>query len=300
MKRILAVLMLSVVGVSCIYAAPKDRNSGIIWSATPMMGVDLADKNTSNYVWRNVSVNSDYETIVFTSTNSVVKQGGYWIVDSSSIVQEIKNSTHVAQSNTYLINIDTNTSATNAYIQTVSTLSALSAANLRELIGETTNNFRQNQFANVSGSSITIGGNSSVYVATAVPVVQSGYWGTDSTSTVQAIKDLLAEATSQFKAGQLIGNTSFQAYTVNDSSNTPSNEVGTIVTGSGIFVGVTINTAGVGSTVKVYDNTTNSGKTFCNIDTTSKGTTFYNVGAYIGITYESAGATPADITILYK
>jgi len=85
------------------------------------------------------------------------------------------------------------------------------------------------------------------------------------------------------------------------SSNTPSNETGTLITGSGVFHGIVVNTAGVGSSVVVYDNTSVAGKKLGTIYTATDGLNVFPDAEFsTGLTYITSGATPADITILWK
>jgi hypothetical protein len=273
MKRILAVLMLSVVGVSCIYAAPKDRDSGIIWAATPIMGVDIADKHTSNYVWRNMSVNSDYETVVYTSTNSVVRQGGYWaVVIASGTIDQVS-------SGTVSIIGDVDTSVSTGVISIVGNV-AVSSAGVYAL-GDF--NF------NLNNSSIAVHnlGNSDVTVST-------GHITIDGISQV----DIVGSSISILgNVNTTVANT-VQTYSSWLSSNTATDETATVITGAGVLHGVSINTGGTLSTVTIYDNTTATDKKICTIDTATRGTVIYDAGLTIGLTYVTIGQ--ADITILYK
>jgi len=80
----------------------------------------------------------------------------------TSVNNTLKASTHTVQSNVFLLKISTLSDVINGNIQDIETYSLNITTNtagvilkLIDLIGETTNNFRQNQFANVSGSSVT-------------------------------------------------------------------------------------------------------------------------------------------------
>jgi hypothetical protein len=280
MKRILAVLMLSIVCISCIYAAPKDRDSGIIWAATPIMGVDIADKHTSNYVWRNMSVNSDYETVVYTSTNSVVRQGGYWIVDSTAIVQEIKK-----------LNQFVNVSGSSITIASVNTnVHVVIASGTIDQVSSGTVSVIGNVDTSISTGVISIAGNVAISSAGVFPLGDFNFNLKNSSIAVHNLGN------SDVTVANIV-----QTYSSFSSSNTPSNEVGTVLTGSGVLHGIVVNTIGVGSTITVYDNTTNSGKKLCTVATTSLvPLLLYDAAVTNGITYESTGATPADITILWR
>jgi hypothetical protein len=222
----------------------------------------------------------------------------------------------------------------------------------------------------VSGSSVTIVGNNSIYVTTAAPVVQAsdftvnlgsanrvdvvnggeitissvntnvpvviasgtidqissgtvsiiGNVGTSiSTGIVSIIGDVSVSSAGVYILGDIsvsnissgsvsiLGNVNttvantVQTYSSWLSSNTPSDEVGTLVTGAGVFHGVSVNTGGTNSTVTIYDNTTNTGKKLGTINTVSAGTNVIPDAAYsIGLTYETASGGAADITILWR
>lgn len=84
------------------------------------------------------------------------------------------------------------------------------------------------------------------------------------------------------------------------AANGSSDDVGT---GSGIFVGVVINTEGASSnTLTIYDSLTHgAGTTIAVIDTTKAiGTIPYMVRLSTGLSYTMATGTAADVTILYQ
>lgn len=85
--------------------------------------------------------------------------------------------------------------------------------------------------------------------------------------------------------------------------NIATNTTTTVKTGYGVLDGITINTAGgSGSTITVYDNTTNSGTKIATMDGTSAVGTrvLYNGVFKTGLTVVTGGGTPApDITVAY-
>lgn len=71
---------------------------------------------------------------------------------------------------------------------------------------------------------------------------------------------------------------------------------------AGTVVGLVVNTAGVGSTVKIFndaDGTCSSGL-IGTFSTTAQASVSINAAATIGICAQTAGGTPADITILWR
>lgn len=83
-------------------------------------------------------------------------------------------------------------------------------------------------------------------------------------------------------------------------ANESTNDTVTLVTGAGMLHGVQINTVGVGSTVALYDSLTGSGTLIATIDTTVAALFQFDANVTVGLTYVTAGGTPADITILYR
>jgi len=77
----------------------------------------------------------------------------------------------------------------------------------------------------------------------------------------------------------------------------------TVKGGSGILIGVSINTKGASSnTLTIYDNTAGSGTKIATIDTTVAAG-FYNYGGLYfrtGLTLVSATGTGADYTVIYQ
>ena len=62
---------------------------------------------------------------------------------------------------------------------------------------------------------------------------------------------------------------------------------------------VTVNTAGAGSAVTIYNSLTGTGAKLATISTAAQVSLDFNMAASIGITAVTAGGTPADITISY-
>lgn len=84
--------------------------------------------------------------------------------------------------------------------------------------------------------------------------------------------------------------------------NYAANTAGNLVkAGQGVFYGLTINTAGVGSTATIYDGPDTGGVKIGTYSTTAQGA----VALPPGFTFTSglfvvlAGGTPADVTIAY-
>ena len=71
--------------------------------------------------------------------------------------------------------------------------------------------------------------------------------------------------------------------------------------GPGVFLGLTVNTPGVGSTAKVYDGIDATGTLLGTFSTVAQNTV-YPPGGFrceTGIFVVTAGGTPADITVSY-
>jgi hypothetical protein len=71
-----------------------------------------------------------------------------------------------------------------------------------------------------------------------------------------------------------------------------------VVSGSGIFHGISVNTAGTTTTATFYDGTDNTGTKLATVDTTSKGSIFYDAGFITGLFVIISVTTPADVTIM--
>lgn len=87
------------------------------------------------------------------------------------------------------------------------------------------------------------------------------------------------------------GGSSFENITINTNmvlASRPSN-----------FVGIVVNTAGVTSSVTVYDNTLCTGTKIGTFSTLVQGSVLVGARAGTGICVTTAGGTPADITVLW-
>ena len=82
--------------------------------------------------------------------------------------------------------------------------------------------------------------------------------------------------------------------------NTGSNSTLKVVTGGGVFRGITTNTGGTGSTAIVYDSTSGAGTVIANIVTTGIASPTYDAKYTNGLTVVTAGAGAANVTILYR
>jgi len=76
----------------------------------------------------------------------------------------------------------------------------------------------------------------------------------------------------------------------------------TIKSGTGILIGISINTKGAtGNTLTIYDNTAGSGTKIATIDTTVQaGLYLYRLKFVTGLTCVSATGTGADYTAIYQ
>lgn len=82
--------------------------------------------------------------------------------------------------------------------------------------------------------------------------------------------------------------------------NVSGNGTTTVKSGAGYIHSAVINTRGTGSTLILYNNTTDNGNPICNIDTTLSTTAFiYDVYFGSGLVAVSAGAGAANLTISY-
>jgi hypothetical protein len=98
--------------------------------------------------------------------------------------------------------------------------------------------------------------------------------------------------------GILCDGSSSGASATNITTNTDTN----VKASPGVFLGIAVNTAGVTSNVKIYndaDGTCSSGLigTFA---TTAQTVLMFPVAMTVGICAKTAGGTPADITVLYR
>lgn len=84
-------------------------------------------------------------------------------------------------------------------------------------------------------------------------------------------------------------------------ANMATNTTTTHKSGAGTFHGISINTAGTGSTATVYDNTAGSGTKIATISTAALlgGPLVFDAAFATGLTVVTAGAGAADITVLY-
>lgn len=69
---------------------------------------------------------------------------------------------------------------------------------------------------------------------------------------------------------------------------------------AGVLERITVNTAGAGSTLTIYDNTAASGTKVGTWTTAAQGSFTINVACATGITCVTASGTPADITVVYR
>ena len=79
-----------------------------------------------------------------------------------------------------------------------------------------------------------------------------------------------------------------------------SNDTTTIKKGPGVLHAVSINSAGSGWTIAVYDSTGAGGAVLAVIKPTAAGTLLYDVPFATGCTLETSGAVAGDITISYQ
>lgn len=87
------------------------------------------------------------------------------------------------------------------------------------------------------------------------------------------------------------------AYSFN---NITTNATTTIKASAGTFRGITVNTAGTGSTATIYDNTAGSGTKVGTVNTAVLGTSLqFDAACATGITIVTAGAGAADITAMF-
>jgi len=73
-----------------------------------------------------------------------------------------------------------------------------------------------------------------------------------------------------------------------------------IKTGAGVFTGLTINTAGTGSSVTLYDGISVAGTKLGTFTTTAQGSISANIAFTTGLFAVLAGAGAADVTIQYR
>lgn len=83
--------------------------------------------------------------------------------------------------------------------------------------------------------------------------------------------------------------------------NMPANASTLLKTGAGTFAGISVNAAGVGSTVKIYDGLTAGGTLLGTFNTAVLGPNFPGPGwpFATGLFAVTAGGTPADVTISF-
>jgi len=304
MKKLILLLLFSIVCIANISAetissvfACDDKNRIVVSTAE---SIPVTEASAAAIAIDVASIDGRLNTVI--STHTGIYSGS---TTGSKYVRVTDLSTTTATSNAYLLKvstlsdiivantlaISTITSMLNQSGIDISTLSALSAANIRELIGETTNNFRQNQFANVSGSSITIDGNSSVYIATTAPISQAGDLTVNlGTANVVGLLNGGVITISSITAAVL----TYGSYL---SSNTATAETGTILTGAGVWHGICVNTTAAGSVV-IYDNTSGAGKILANFDTSAYHEVYPDFAVSTGITYVKTGT--ADVSMGYK
>ncbi len=83
--------------------------------------------------------------------------------------------------------------------------------------------------------------------------------------------------------------------------NTAANTAGHAVSSAaGAFIGLTVNTVGVTSTATFYDGTDNTGTKLATVATTAQVSLTYNIALTTGLFVVLAGATPADVTVVYR
>lgn len=87
----------------------------------------------------------------------------------------------------------------------------------------------------------------------------------------------------------------------NSIFNTAADTAGTqIATGSGTFNGLTVNTAGAGSTATFYDGTSTAGPKLGTFNTTVQSSLQFNWAFAVGLFVVLTGGTPADVTVAYR
>lgn len=85
------------------------------------------------------------------------------------------------------------------------------------------------------------------------------------------------------------------------SKNYAANTAGDqIVTGPGTLTGINVNTAGLTSSVTLYDGTSTAGKKLGAWSTLALRETVLNLSYSTGLFAVVAGGTPADITVAYR
>ncbi len=72
-----------------------------------------------------------------------------------------------------------------------------------------------------------------------------------------------------------------------------------VKTGAGTISGVTVNTAGAGSIIKIYDGLTNAGTLLATISSAAQVSLSYGLAFATGLCVVTSGGTPADVTIQY-
>lgn len=86
----------------------------------------------------------------------------------------------------------------------------------------------------------------------------------------------------------------------NYSANTAGNQ---IKTGPGTLLGISVNTAGVTSSIVLYDGTSTAGVKLGTWATTAQGVINFGAGGIpftTGLFAVLAGGTPADVTVQYR
>lgn len=71
-------------------------------------------------------------------------------------------------------------------------------------------------------------------------------------------------------------------------------------TGAGVLHSITINTAGVTSSVVLYDGLSAAGTKIATVSTLAQNTVVFDAAFAVGLTVVNQGGTPADITVLYR
>ena len=82
------------------------------------------------------------------------------------------------------------------------------------------------------------------------------------------------------------------------SHNFAANNAGLqLKTGTGVAAGITVNTAGLTSSVTLYDGTSTAGVKLGTFSTLAVGSLQFNMGFTAGLFAVVAGGTPADVTV---
>lgn len=90
-------------------------------------------------------------------------------------------------------------------------------------------------------------------------------------------------------------------YTVGGASavNYATNANTVVKNGPGALEGVTVNTVGTTSTLKLYDGLDNTGTLLATIATTAQVSLRFGIKLAVGLYVERAGGAPANLTIMY-